>query len=156
MDLHTTPWNSFAPRAIIRAVSRTGAKPFPNRLREIRTARGWTLDYVAEKLNTTGATISRRESGKMDLSSADIAAYIRLFDVSYGEIYPDMARDSPPIADLTPEINRLCDELAVELLEHLPVDRIGKEERVRVLRSATTKFRAAAAELLVMKRGGKS
>lgn len=139
----------------MRAVASNEKPPFPNSLRLIRKAKGkaWTLDYVAEKLGTTGATISRREAGLSELSASDIAAYIRLFGVSYGDIY-DV--DEPELsADLTPEINRLCDEMANDVLSKVPAG-VSMDDRLKILRAANEKFRSAAVELLKHKRSGKA
>jgi hypothetical protein len=101
---------------------------------------------VAERLHTTGATISRREAGLSDLASADIAAYIKLFGVTYEDIYPGTTAEGPP-ADLTAEINRLCDELGLDIVAQMPPNS-PRDMRLRVLRTATERFREAATELL--------
>lgn len=40
----------------------------PNRIRELREARGWSSDYLARLLGTTGATVRRLEIGQQNLT----------------------------------------------------------------------------------------
>lgn len=137
---------------------RPKAARFPNRLKELREARGWSQADLAAKLNTTNATISRRESGARDLKASDLEPHLRALGATYTDAFPGarIPTDDAPVPDMTDEINRLVDELAVDLLEQMPPDRIGKTERVRILRTATERFRAAATELLVLKRAGRA
>lgn len=140
-------------------MARTPKKPqFPNRLRVLRKARGrqWTLEYVAERLNTDPSTISRRESGARDLKASDLESHLRLLGATYEEAYPGSNLDGATTSDLTAEINRLCDELGMDVLDQMPMEQVPRAVRARVLRTATERFRAAAAELLALKRSSKS
>lgn len=138
-------------------MARGPSKPrFPNRLRDLRKARGWTLAQLAAMLNTTAATISRRESGNRDQKAADLEAHLRMLGATYLEAFPGAhVPDAMPPAPLDPEdINRLVDELAVEVADAMPMDRVPtKLDRMRMVRAATTRFRAVVAELMRTRSG---
>ena len=91
-----------------------------------------------------------------DLKGSDLVAHLKLLGATYEEAFPGSGLEVTEPRDLTNEINRLCDELAVDLLEQMPVEQVPKTARVRVLRTATEKLRAAAAELLRIRQSGRA
>lgn len=60
----------------------------PNRIKELRAARGWSQQRVAERLNdqTVAGTIAKLESRQMALSADYILGLAEVFGVSPGEI----------------------------------------------------------------------
>ncbi len=49
-------------------------------LRAAREEKGWTLDEVAEALNISAATVSRRENGVTTMSIKALAAHCNLLE----------------------------------------------------------------------------
>jgi transcriptional regulator with XRE-family HTH domain len=58
----------------------------PNRMRELRTAYGWSTQELANRVGTTHATISRLESGKQQLTQEWILRFAQVFGVRAGDI----------------------------------------------------------------------
>lgn len=60
---------------------------YPNRLRDLRAERGWTLENVAEYMGLTVPAVSRHEAGNRSLDGALIDRYSTLYGVSPFEIF---------------------------------------------------------------------
>lgn len=65
-----------------------GAVP---RLRELRTARGWSQEYVAELTEQSAATVNRHERGNRGLSPEVMDKYAKLYGVEPVELYIEQA-----------------------------------------------------------------
>lgn len=50
-------------------------------LKSLRTRKGWTVEYVAERLKVSSSKVSRLENGLRGVSAADIANLCNLYDV---------------------------------------------------------------------------
>lgn len=61
-----------------------------NRLREIRKAAGLSQQQVADKVGITKATVSRHESGEVEVPDERKVAYANLFAVSTIYIFPHL------------------------------------------------------------------
>lgn len=57
-------------------------KTLGDRLKSLRKEKGYTLEQVAEKLNTTKVTISRYENNLREPKSDTISQFAKLFNVS--------------------------------------------------------------------------
>lgn len=55
---------------------------FPNRLYDMRTAKGWTQQQLAEKLNVTRRIVNEWEHGRKLPSFDSIIALSKVFEVS--------------------------------------------------------------------------
>lgn len=74
----------------IRQYFPMGKKKYPpNRLKEIREARGpaWTQEYVADLLDTTPATISRLEGRTRQLNSEWLEKFTRIYRCTVADIF---------------------------------------------------------------------
>lgn len=92
--LPNATWRDFTKAASVVPMPRRRstprvAPPFPNRLREVREARGLTLEQVAERINSTAATVSRRESGSRQLKWADLVLMAGALDVTPVDLVGD-------------------------------------------------------------------
>ncbi len=71
-----------------------------NRIRELRTARGWRQSDLAKKLNTSQQTIARYETGERGLDVDTILALCEIFGCTADYL---LGRSLLPTADLTEE-----------------------------------------------------
>ena len=55
---------------------------YGSRLRYLRKKNNYTLNYVAEKLNTTHATISKYENEKLKIDPDTLCSFCKLYNVS--------------------------------------------------------------------------
>lgn len=80
-------------------VERIGPKKPRQRayLREWRKSRGWSQDELASRMDTTGATISRYETGDRDYPGGFLARAAEEFGVEEGRLY-----ELPPRQDAAP------------------------------------------------------
>jgi transcriptional regulator with XRE-family HTH domain len=60
----------------------------PNRIRELRRARGWSLELLAEKLNMSTSFVSRLERGERNFTLKQMDAFARAFGVQATELLP--------------------------------------------------------------------
>ena len=60
-------------------------KTLGERLKDLRKEKGYTLEQVAEKLNTTKVTISRYENNLREPKREAISQFAKLFNVSTDE-----------------------------------------------------------------------
>jgi len=63
------------------------------RLRGLRTARGWTLEELAERSGLSKAFLSRLEAGSRQPSIAAVLTLARVYDVAMGELFEAPAPD---------------------------------------------------------------
>ena len=62
-----------------------------NRLRELRAERGWSQQYLAEKLEVSRQSVNAIETGKYDPSLPLAFRIARLFEKRIEEIFEDSA-----------------------------------------------------------------
>ena len=55
---------------------------YGSRLHYLRKKNNYTLNYVAEKLNTTHATISKYENEKLKIDPDTLCSFCKLYNVS--------------------------------------------------------------------------
>lgn len=82
------------------------AKPLPNppnRIREVRDARGLTQDYVGRQINATGETIRKYETGEAQITIYNLQRVAKALGVRACELLNDYegARDSEERAALS-------------------------------------------------------
>ena len=70
----------------------------PNRVRELRKRRRLTQEKLAEKCETSHATIQRIESGKMDLASYWAVTIAKALEVHPGALFSPLPIDDEPLA----------------------------------------------------------
>jgi putative transcriptional regulator len=66
-----------------------------NNLRELRAARGWSQQELADQLDVSRQSINAIETGKYDPSLPLAFSIARLFDLSIEEIFDDGMRPAP-------------------------------------------------------------
>lgn len=62
---------------------------YNDRIKELRKLNEWTQSQLAEKLNVTKATISKYESGSLDISTETIEKLSAIFGVTAGYLMGD-------------------------------------------------------------------
>ncbi|ANT62892.1 hypothetical protein AYJ57_20620 (plasmid) [Salipiger sp. CCB-MM3] len=67
-----------------------------NNIRQLRMARDWTQEDLAERMNVTNVTISRWESGARVFSSKDLRALATIFKVTPQDVMGDGAIPAAP------------------------------------------------------------
>lgn len=88
------------------------------RLRAARTARGWTLDDLAERSGTSTSTISRLESGKRQASLELLLPLVRLLGIRLD----DLVVEPPADPRVHRPVRRAGGTIVAPLtLEHAPV-----------------------------------
>ena len=70
-----------------------------NRLRDLRCARGWTQERLADELNVTRQRIIRMEAGADTPDSGMLARMAELYDMTVDEMLADLRRDAPQSAE---------------------------------------------------------
>jgi transcriptional regulator with XRE-family HTH domain len=86
----------------------TTPKHYPNRLREWRLSRQWSLDTVAKKMHSTITTVARHETAMNEMTVAQLYRYAAL----YGVPIEELLAPRPQPADMTiVAIMRLCHRL---------------------------------------------
>lgn len=60
---------------------------FGNRIKELRTSKGWMQKDVANALNTTVTTISSYENGRSNPDIETITKLAQVFDVTYDYLF---------------------------------------------------------------------
>lgn len=67
----------------------------PNRIREYRKARGWTLERLGEEVGCSYVHVSEIERGEIELSQSWMKRFARALDVKPGDLLlPDENSDS--------------------------------------------------------------
>lgn len=93
-SLHSTSVPNYATRG------RMGRKPkqpdndqvFPNRIREIREARGWTLQALADAAGLSKSALGRIETGESDLKMSRLRVIAKYLDVRQAELLEESER----------------------------------------------------------------
>lgn len=62
-------------------------KPIKNRLRELRTERGWSQQDLADRVDHSVFSISRHECGSRDISTDALSLYAKALGVPEWQIY---------------------------------------------------------------------
>ena len=64
-----------------------------NRIRELRKARDWTLEYLAERMDMSPSFVSRIERGERNLTLKQMDAFARAFGIQPTELLPSPDTD---------------------------------------------------------------
>ena len=75
-----------------------------NKLRELRTARGWRQQDLAEKVNTVKSVISRYELGQHEMGAQDIEKFCDIFGCTADYL---IGRSDHPYPQISEEESRL-------------------------------------------------
>lgn len=75
-------------------VMTTQLDSYPNRIRELRTARKMTQQALADEIGTSAVHVGHLELGRRELSLAMMRAIARVFDVPAADI---LSRDDNPL-----------------------------------------------------------
>ena len=75
-----------------------------NRIRELRQARGWRQQDLADRMHLKKNTISRYETGSLGLDASTICTLCDLFDVSADYLLGRSSTPKPAITDADAEI----------------------------------------------------
>lgn len=95
---------------------------FPNRIRELREARGWSLQELGEAAGTSAQQVFRLEKGQRQLDIEWIAKLSKALGVQPWELFPDGMLPEP-VRRLFQKVAGLTDEQrkAVEtIVDQLP------------------------------------
>jgi transcriptional regulator with XRE-family HTH domain len=88
---------------------------FTKNFRSIRKARGFTQESLAEKINTTHATVNRWESGQHKPNFTDFYKLMQALEVSFEELAG--VKEMPSARQPTPEeaMNTIASHLGMEI-----------------------------------------
>jgi transcriptional regulator with XRE-family HTH domain len=75
---------------------------FGERVRALREQRGWQLDDVGKRLGKSRGSMSRIETGKQNLTLADIVTLAIIFDVAVAELFSSHGTPPMPVGGLQP------------------------------------------------------
>jgi transcriptional regulator with XRE-family HTH domain len=64
---------------------------FPNRIRELRKARGWSLEQLAEAVHRSPDNVSKKERGERRLRLEEMPLYASALDCSVADLLPGEA-----------------------------------------------------------------
>lgn len=130
-------------------MSRSKSKQDVNKkIRAIREFKGYSQEYVADKLGLTQSQYSRREVGSISFTSEEIGRVCEILDVNAGVIFSSDSLDEMIQKSLiaihtnhnntpsNPEVNTQTDnKYLVRLLELMELQLKEKEERIKELES---------------------
>ena len=86
-----------------------------NRIRELRTARGWRQQDLADKMNVKKNTISRYETGSLGLDASTICTLCDLFGCTSDYLLGRSFSPAPVISDVDAELLRIYHALPLEI-----------------------------------------
>jgi transcriptional regulator with XRE-family HTH domain len=90
----------FRPSRQNAAMGKGRTKQLPiaddNRVYELRVARGWTQEQLAERIGVAGTTVQRAESGQRGLSKTMRAKLAQVFEISQSELFAQPKRYGTP------------------------------------------------------------
>jgi phage repressor protein C with HTH and peptisase S24 domain len=69
----------------------------PNRLKELRIERGWSLDKLGKLIGTSGQNVSKLELGKARMTLDWVAKFATAFDIEPLELMPPSTASAPPV-----------------------------------------------------------
>lgn len=116
---------------------------FGGRVKDLRQARGWTQDELAQQMTAAGyplhqTTVAKLENGSRPTNVGEIAAFAMIFDISIAALFDPSDEDAPMhqqlmglayrLAGISNEKNRLKDRLA-----ELETERVSTEVEYRDL-----------------------
>lgn len=78
--------------AMARKPYRTAKRTYPNRIREWRVLRGYSIEEFADRVGTKRATLHRHETGENEMTLAALERYARELGVKVEELLRDSAR----------------------------------------------------------------
>lgn len=71
---------------------------FKRHWRDVRKARGWTLETAAEKIGIKKAALSKIERGEIFVSEETLARACEIYDCQPGDLYERFEGDSKELA----------------------------------------------------------
>ena len=80
-------------------------KNLGKRIRELRTARNWTQEVLAEKIGIETASLSNIENGKTYPSVDTLEGFIEVFKIKAYELFIFEHLEMPPTEKLIEEMN---------------------------------------------------
>ena len=80
------PKETPAPTVPAEAPAPEDGKSLPERLKEIRVARGMTQEFVAEALGVSRQAVSKWETGAADPSTSNLLAIAKLYGISAADL----------------------------------------------------------------------
>lgn len=110
-------------RAVPRKPYRTAERPYPNRIREWRVRRGYSIEEFADRVGAKRATVHRHETGGNEMTLAALERYARALTVTVENLLNSGAR-----------VNDDVRMLALKLAELAPMER---QRVLRMLEAAT-------------------
>ena len=84
-------------------------KEYPNRLREWRTERGYSLLKLAELTGQKHQSVQRHETGENQITLAQMEAYARALSIRPEELLNDAVRITPHMRELIGILENLTD-----------------------------------------------
>lgn len=119
----------------VAMVERIGPKKPRQRayLREWRKSRGWSQEDLASRMETTGATISRYETGDRDYPGGFLARAAEEFEVDEGRLYELPPPPGAPPAPILP--NGGLDSMLKDAPE--PIKKLAREIVEALLKTGT-------------------
>jgi transcriptional regulator with XRE-family HTH domain len=82
-------------------------KDFPNRLREWRTARGYSLQTLADLTNQKHQSVARHETGENQITLAQMEAYAKVLSIKPEELLNSSVRINPKLRELLDILDNL-------------------------------------------------
>ncbi len=103
---------------VARIGPKTG-KPFRHYFKEWRKYRGLSQDRLADRLGTTGATVSRMENGQVQYNSGYLQAMAEALDCEPRDLFypPDRPSADKLLEKASPEMQQKVYSLIEELLK---------------------------------------
>ena len=86
-----------------------------NRIKDLRTARGWRQQDLADRMNVTKATVSRYELEQHQLDPATICTLCDLFSCTADYLLGRSVSPSPVISDADAELLQIYHALPLEI-----------------------------------------
>lgn len=102
---------AFTPGVMVAAMrGRRPTEPirdFPNRLREWRNARGYSLLRLAELTGQKHQSVARHETGENQITLAQMEAYAKVLNIKPEELLNDSVRINPKLRELMDILDNL-------------------------------------------------
>jgi transcriptional regulator with XRE-family HTH domain len=123
------------------------ALPHMNLLNRLRTGRGWSMEALARRVNTTASTINKLEKGQMQLTEEWLTRLSDAFDVRKSELLGENQADGGLIETVVRSVLKAYEERGIirlgsatpdeisEICRHI-AETIGKQESDGQTRSA--------------------
>lgn len=84
-------------------------KDFPNRLREWRTVRGYSLQTLADLTHQKHQSVARHETGENQITMAQMEAYAKVLNIKPEELLHNSLRINAKLRELMDILDNLSD-----------------------------------------------